>query len=398
MPAGIATPRCGSAHGAQKASTTITFTVARGPATSSRRWCSPAIRRSPDAELETLVRLKPKDVLVQSRLEDARRAMEAAYRLAASRACKWPPPSEARARGRCRLGPPRRSAVRHHRRPADHCRSVTFDGQMAISEAELQKAAGIGAGRPFLGRRARGRPGCDRACVSRSRLRRRGRGGRPRPARKRHPSRRPFHDPGRRTSPRRSRHHRRQRADRGFDDRAGAGRARRRAARGLGAHREPDSARRARRVPPHSDRDDLPMAREPRRDVLVRVEEAPPTTLGFGGGLEGGFRLRPTAEGGQAEERIEFAPRGFFQIGRRNLWGKNRQLNLFTRASLRSRDITGAPERSRPTAGYGFNEYRVRRHVPRAPGVPHPRRGAGDRHLRAGHSIQLQLHAPGGAG
>jgi outer membrane protein assembly factor BamA len=97
-----------------------------------------------------------------------------------------------------------------------------------------------------------------------------------------------------------------------------------------------------------------------RRDLLVRVEEAPPTDISGGGGLEGGFILR-TSEAGQAEERFELAPRGFFQIGRRNLWGKNRAVTLFTRVSLRSRD------RVTDTAGggvltdssYGFHEYRV---------------------------------------
>ena len=78
---------------------------------------------------------------------------------------------------------------------------------------------------------------------------------------------------------------------------------------------------------------------ETRRDVVVRVEEAPPTTIGYGGGLEGGTRLRPTGPNGVAEEHVEFAPRGFFEVGRSNLWGKNRSLNLFTRASLKARDI-----------------------------------------------------------
>ena len=102
----------------------------------------------------------------------------------------------------------------------------------------------------------------------------------------------------------------------------------------------------------------------PRRDVLVQVEEAPPTTIGFGGGLEGGTRLRPTGEGGQVEERFDVAPRGFFEVGRRNLWGKNRAVNLFGRVSLRSRDRvlpdSGAGTDG-PVAGgtYGFNEYRV---------------------------------------
>ena len=103
---------------------------------------------------------------------------------------------------------------------------------------------------------------------------------------------------------------------------------------------------------------------EARRDVLVTVEEAPPTTIGYGGGIEGGTRLRPTGEGGQAEERFEVAPRGFFEIGRRNLWGKNRAVNLFGRVSLRSRDIvlSGSGVRFEQPAegsGYGFNEYRI---------------------------------------
>ena len=103
---------------------------------------------------------------------------------------------------------------------------------------------------------------------------------------------------------------------------------------------------------------------EPRRDVLIQVEEAPPTTIGYGGGVEGGTRLRPTGEGGQAEERFEVAPRGFFEIGRRNLWGKNRAVNLFGRVSLRSRDIVLSESGVRfdqpaEGSGYGFNEYRV---------------------------------------
>ena len=110
--------------------------------------------------------------------------------------------------------------------------------------------------------------------------------------------------------------------------------------------------------------DELRHGDEPRRDVLVQVEEVPPTTIGFGGGIEGGTRLRPTGDGGQAEERFEVAPRGFFEVGRRNLWGKNRAVNLFARASLRSRDRT-LLESVTPTGVavaegvYGFNEYRL---------------------------------------
>jgi outer membrane protein insertion porin family len=100
---------------------------------------------------------------------------------------------------------------------------------------------------------------------------------------------------------------------------------------------------------------------ETRRDVLVRVEEAPATTLDLGGGLEGGFFLRPTGVGGTAEERFEVAPRGSFQISRNNLWGKNRSLSLFTRVSLRSRDSQTEDifDPSQIESSYGFHEYRV---------------------------------------
>jgi outer membrane protein assembly complex protein YaeT len=109
--------------------------------------------------------------------------------------------------------------------------------------------------------------------------------------------------------------------------------------------------------------DELPHASEPRRDIFVRVEEAPATVIGGGGGVEGAFRVR-TDDEGQAVERFEFAPRGFFQIGRRNLWGKNRSADLFTRVSLRSRDVAVtsnglALSDTQREGRYGFNEYRV---------------------------------------
>jgi outer membrane protein insertion porin family len=109
--------------------------------------------------------------------------------------------------------------------------------------------------------------------------------------------------------------------------------------------------------------DELRLGGGERRDVLIQVEEAPPTTIGYGGGVEGGTRLRPTGDGGQAEERFEVAPRGFLEISRRNLWGKNRAVTLFTRVSLRSRDIVlsanGIRLEQPAESSYGFNEYRV---------------------------------------
>ena len=86
-----------------------------------------------------------------------------------------------------------------------------------------------------------------------------------------------------------------------------------------------------------------------RRDVLVTVEESPATTLGYGGGVE--F---------QDVETVEFAPRGFFEIGRRNLWGKNRSINLFSRVSLRRRSYTDVAPTGEETESTSTTvEYRV---------------------------------------
>jgi outer membrane protein insertion porin family len=90
-------------------------------------------------------------------------------------------------------------------------------------------------------------------------------------------------------------------------------------------------------------------------DVLVTVEEAAATTFSYGGGVEATKVLIEGAEG-QAQERIEFAPRGFFDVGRRNLGGKNRSLDLFTRLSLRPSDPQPGSTDTRP---FGFPEYRV---------------------------------------
>jgi outer membrane protein insertion porin family len=93
-----------------------------------------------------------------------------------------------------------------------------------------------------------------------------------------------------------------------------------------------------------------------RRDVVVTVEESPATNLGYGGGLEVTRRLRESGTG-EAEERVEFAPRGFFEIGRRNLGGKNRSVNLYTRIGVRPQDAPGDPEAD--GRGFGIGEYRV---------------------------------------
>ena len=91
------------------------------------------------------------------------------------------------------------------------------------------------------------------------------------------------------------------------------------------------------------------------RDVIVNVEEAPQTTIGYGGGLEMDRRRRLTDDGASAGDLFEFAPRGFFEIGRRNLGGRNRSLNLYTRLSLRPDTETAEDDRDL----FGFPEYRV---------------------------------------
>ena len=103
--------------------------------------------------------------------------------------------------------------------------------------------------------------------------------------------------------------------------------------------------------------------RRDRRDVVVVVEEAAATRLAYGGGFEVSQRLRRVTDAArgvsQAVEQIEFAPRGFVQIGRRNLWGKNRSIDLFTRVSVRRQNDPVLLAPAEANAGFGFNEYRV---------------------------------------
>lgn len=94
-----------------------------------------------------------------------------------------------------------------------------------------------------------------------------------------------------------------------------------------------------------------------RRDVLVTVEEASATTIEYGGGVEGSRLLRATGPGGEAEEDFAVSPRGFFDIGRRNLFGKNRSVNLYTRVSLRPNTREDAADSQ--GSAFGFSDYRV---------------------------------------
>jgi outer membrane protein insertion porin family len=103
---------------------------------------------------------------------------------------------------------------------------------------------------------------------------------------------------------------------------------------------------------------ELPHGARSRHDVLIEVEEAPSTSISEGGGLEAVRRLRPDDQG-RAEAQFEVAPRGFFEVTRRNLWGKNRSVSLFSRISFRPRDPAIDSTDPADQGGYGFNEYRV---------------------------------------
>jgi outer membrane protein insertion porin family len=101
---------------------------------------------------------------------------------------------------------------------------------------------------------------------------------------------------------------------------------------------------------------ELPHGNETKRDLLVTVEESPPTSVGYGGGGEFLRRLVPSSQpDAAAVEQTVFAPRAFVQLGRRNLFGKNRSLNLF--ASI-SQPTIGSDTSSDATEYRGIGTFR----------------------------------------
>ena len=92
------------------------------------------------------------------------------------------------------------------------------------------------------------------------------------------------------------------------------------------------------------------------RDLLVTVEEAPPTTIDYGGGVEGKLRQVRQTSDGTAVDTFLVAPQASFGITRRNLFGKNRSLSLFTSVSANRLGLQpGADLDSTPNV----TEYRV---------------------------------------
>lgn len=100
---------------------------------------------------------------------------------------------------------------------------------------------------------------------------------------------------------------------------------------------------------------ELPRTGSLTRDVLVDIEEADTTTIDYGGGFELSG-IGETGEDGEAVDAIDFGPRGFLGISRRNLWGKNRSVTLFGRVTLR-RDPQDLSDVN-ASRGYGFHDYR----------------------------------------
>jgi outer membrane protein assembly factor BamA len=99
---------------------------------------------------------------------------------------------------------------------------------------------------------------------------------------------------------------------------------------------------------------------ETKARVIVSVVESPATVLGYGGGLEADRRTRRDAETGVVTDFLQLAPRAFFQVDRKNLFGRDRTLSFFTRFSFKAKpqNQDADPTVTNPS-GYGFSEYRV---------------------------------------
>ena len=85
-------------------------------------------------------------------------------------------------------------------------------------------------------------------------------------------------------------------------------------------------------------------------NVLVVVQELPANTVLFGAGVEGG-RVAAESASGIIVDNPFVSPRGSFEYGRRNLFGRNRSIDFFVRAAPRPATTSGDD--------FGFLEYRA---------------------------------------
>jgi outer membrane protein assembly complex protein YaeT len=94
--------------------------------------------------------------------------------------------------------------------------------------------------------------------------------------------------------------------------------------------------------------DELRHGDETHRDLLVTVEESPPTTISYGFGAEGRLlQVSQEEEGGTSAPRLQISPRTFAQYTRRNLFGKAQSITLFGSLSVPLNQTTasgGLPE------------------------------------------------------
>ena len=135
---------------------------------------------------------------------------------------------------------------------------------------------------------------------------------------------------------------------------------------------------------------------EGKRDVLVTVEESLATTV-----VVRRRRRRPAPRRfgaprrRRASERLDVAPRGSFEISRRNLFGKNRSISLFTSVSVHLQNPDVFDRKRQPGGERAGRHHRVSRarHLPRAAGVRDGGRRDRHRHDRAAGAHQLQLRA-----
>jgi outer membrane protein insertion porin family len=92
---------------------------------------------------------------------------------------------------------------------------------------------------------------------------------------------------------------------------------------------------------------------ESKRDVLVTVEEAAATSISYGVGAEGRL-LEVQDPNGLAISRLDVAPSTSFSYSRRNLFGKNRSIDVFNSVSVHLQNSNSAT-----TSAAKRTEYRV---------------------------------------
>jgi outer membrane protein assembly factor BamA len=84
--------------------------------------------------------------------------------------------------------------------------------------------------------------------------------------------------------------------------------------------------------------------------VILSVDEAAAVTVGLGGGVEAGTRPRLVA--GRIEDIFEVAPRGFIELARRHIGGRDRTVSFFGRISFKRASIKESAD-----TGNGISEF-----------------------------------------